>query len=91
MCGHKVEIVPRGRETSPDLRLQSIGGAQEWLYVECYQPNQLSGKPSKISEDTLDGVVKRSMAKARRKFEKSHPGIMAVFARALISNLSSTP
>ena len=70
MCGHKAEIVPRGREASPDLRIRAIGGAQEWLYVECYQPSAFRGKLGKTSESVLDKIVSKSMAKARRQFKK---------------------
>ena len=76
---HKAEIVPRGKEASPDLRIQAIGGTQDWLYVECYQPKALTGEPKEIPESVLDKIVDRSMAKAKRQFEKKNPGIIAVF------------
>jgi len=80
MCGHEVEIVPRGRKASPDLRIRAIGGVQEWLYVECYQPSAFRGKPGKTSESILDKIVSKCMAKAKRQFQKKHPGIIAVFS-----------
>lgn len=77
---HKAEIVPRTKDASPDLRIQAIGGTQDWLYVECYQPNALAGEPKEIPGNVLDKIVDRSMAKAKRQFKKRHPGIMAVLA-----------
>jgi hypothetical protein len=78
--GHKAEIVPIGEGASPDLRIQAKGGTQDWLYVECYQPNALTGRSKEIQEKTLEKVIERSMAKAKRQFAIKNPGIIAVFA-----------
>jgi len=78
--GHEVEIVPRNKEASPDLRIKAIGGTQDWIYVECYQPNSLTGEPKHIPDKILNKIIDKSMKKAKRQFKKKYPGIMAVFS-----------
>jgi len=46
--GHKVEIVKEGISPSPDLTLRAIGGSQDAIVIECYQPAVLRGKPSEL-------------------------------------------
>jgi hypothetical protein len=41
--GHAVDIIPKGTDASPDLKVQAIGGTQEWINIECYQPYTLNG------------------------------------------------
>ena len=76
---HKVEIVPREKDATPDFRIQAIGGTQDWLYVECYQPAALAGEPKEVPEKKLDGIVEKAMAKAKRQFGKKNPGVTAIF------------
>jgi len=77
-AGHKVEIVPKGENASPDLMLHAIGGTQDLVYVECYQPNDLCGKPSDISAKKIKNIVKTSMEKAKRQLSNKTPGILAI-------------
>lgn len=77
-AGHKVEIVPRGENASPDLKVQAIGGTQDWIHIECYQPTVLNGKPSNISAEEAENIVKQSMSKAKRQLGKKTPGILAI-------------
>lgn len=76
--GHRVEIVPRGKDASPDLRIQAIGGTQDWAYIECYQPSMLVGKETAISKPQFEEIINTSMIKAKRQFAKKHPGILAI-------------
>ena len=48
--GHKVELFPRGGKKSPDLKVQAIGSTQDWLLVECYQPQKLHGGQNILTE-----------------------------------------
>ena len=77
-AGHKVEIVPRGESASPDLVLQAIGGTQDPVYVECYQPTALSSKPLDISAKEVDNILRTSMEKIERQLNIKSPGILAV-------------
>jgi phage FluMu protein Com len=77
---YNVEIVPRNKNASPDLKVQAVGGTQDWFYIECYQPSSLSGEPKKISEKNLKKIVKRTMDKAKRQFGILNPGILAIFS-----------
>lgn len=76
--GHKVDIVPRGESDSPDLMLHAIGGTQDLVYIECYQPTALCGKPSNISAKDAKSIVKKSMKKAKRQLGSKSPGILAI-------------
>jgi len=77
-AGHKVEIIPRGENASPDLKVQAIGGTQDWIHIECYQPKVLQGRPSNISTEEAEKIVKQSMSKAKRQLGKKTPGIFAI-------------
>jgi DNA-directed RNA polymerase subunit RPC12/RpoP len=77
---HIVEIVPTEADATPDLRVKAIGGTQDWIYIECIQPNALTGEPIEIPEQKLDNIVERSMVKAKRQFETKHPGILAILS-----------
>ena len=76
--GHKVDIVPTGKSASPDLMLHAIGGTQDLIHIECYQPTALCGKPSDISAKEAENIVKRSMKKAKRQLGSKTPGILAI-------------
>jgi hypothetical protein len=75
--GHKVEIIPKGENASPDLRVQAIGGTQDWVNIECYQPKIFDGG-STVEQQQIERVVKQSMKKAKRQLEKTTPGILAI-------------
>lgn len=77
-AGHKVEIVPRGESASPDLVLQAIGGTQDSVYVECYQPDALCGRVSDVSKKRAKKIVKMSMKKVERQLDRKSPGILAI-------------
>lgn len=77
-AGHKVEIVPRGESASPDLVLQAIGGTQDPIYVECYQPDALCGRVSDVSKKRAKKIVKMSMKKVERQLDRKIPGILAI-------------
>lgn len=76
-AGHNVQIIPRGEDASPDLMVQAIGGTQDWINVECYQPHILNGGTS-VSTRDIEKIVKQSMKKAKRQLRKSTPGILAI-------------
>ena len=76
--GHKVDIVPTGKNASPDLMLHAIGGTQDLMHIECYQPSALCGKPSDISAEEAESIVKKSMKKAKRQLGIRTPGILAI-------------
>lgn len=76
--GHKVEVVAEGEKPSPDLMLRTIGGSQDIVVIECYQPSVLCGKPSDLSTEEAEKIVKKSMEKARRQVGSEIPGILAV-------------
>src|SRR5207253_3106205 len=63
--GHHVELVPRGEESSPDLRILADAKEEQWMYVECYSPKALNGKRSNFSNDELKQIIKHSMEKAK--------------------------
>ena len=75
--GHKVEIIPRGLNASPDLRVKSIGGMEDWVNIEVYQPKLFDGG-SIVTKKRINGIVKKSMMKAKRQLEKKTPGILAI-------------
>lgn len=77
-AGHKVEIVPRGKSASPDLVLQAIGGTQDSVYVECYQPDALCGRVSDISKKRAKKIAKMSMKKVKRQLDRKSPGFLAI-------------
>jgi DNA-directed RNA polymerase subunit RPC12/RpoP len=89
-AGHVVQIIPRGEKASPDLMAQAIGGTQDWINVECYQPSILNGG-TKVSIGDLEKIVKRSMKKAKRQLDNRTPGILAICGfnqpRAVMDNL----
>lgn len=74
---HKVRIIPRGENASPDLMVQAIGGTEDWVNIECYQPKSFDGG-STVRRDQIEKVVKRSMKKAKRQLEKKTPGMFAI-------------
>ena len=76
--GHRVDIVPRGESASPDLMLHAIGGSHDLVYIECYQPSALCGKPSDISAEEAENIVKKSMNKAKNQLGSGTPGILAI-------------
>jgi len=76
-AGHNVQIIPRGEDASPDLMVQAIGGTQDWINVECYQPHILNGGTT-VSTRDIEKIVKQSMKKAKRQLGKSTPGILAI-------------
>jgi len=75
--GHKVEIVPRGAEASPDLMVQAIGGTQDWINIEVYQPSILSGGKD-VSPSDIGHIVRQAMKKAKKQLGRKTPGILAV-------------
>lgn len=76
--GHEVQIIPHGQDASPDLRVRAIGGRQEWLQIECYQPRLLSGKPVALSTGNCYKIIKEAMKKGRRQLGGEKPGIIAI-------------
>jgi DNA-directed RNA polymerase subunit RPC12/RpoP len=76
-AGHNVQIIPRGEDASPDLMVQAIGGTQDWINIECYQPHILNGGTS-VSTRNIEKIVKQSMKKAKRQLSKSAPGILVI-------------
>ena len=76
--GHKVEVVSEGEKPSPDLMLRAIGGSQEVVVIECYQPSALCGKPSDLSNEEAKKIVENSMKKGRRQVGSEIPGILAI-------------
>lgn len=76
--GHQVQIVSDGRHASPDLLVQAVGGKQNWLQIECYQPRPLSGKPLSLSLADAHKITKEAMKKARAQLGGETPGIMAL-------------
>lgn len=78
MGGHGVQVVKEGVEPSPDLMLKAIGGTQETVVIECYQPAALRGKPSKLNSKEAENIVETSMKKARRQIGSDKPGIIAI-------------
>jgi phage FluMu protein Com len=75
--GHVVKIVPRGDDASPDLAVQAIGGLQDWVYIECYQPSQLNGG-EKVTPKQMESIVKKAMKKAKTQLNVATPGILAI-------------
>jgi hypothetical protein len=76
--GDNIELVPKSKGASPDLKIQAVGGAEEWVYIECYQPNIFSGELSDISDRRIKKAVNRAMDKAKRQFSRLNPGIIAI-------------
>ena len=76
-AGHKVEIIPRGENASPDLMVQAIGGTQDWINIECYQPSILSGG-QEVATSNIQNIVKKSMKKAKLQLGRKTPGILAI-------------
>ncbi|SRR2546425_1957810 len=76
--GHKVQLVANGHNASPDLRVQAIGGREDWLQIECYQPRSLNGKPVKLSMADAYKITKEAMKKAGRQLGNETPGILAL-------------
>jgi len=91
--GHNVKIVPRGEDASPDIMVQAIGGSQDWINIECYQPKILDGG-SAVGEREIEKVVKYSMKKAKRQLEEKTPGILAICgfnqSKSTVDNLRQT-
>ncbi|MGD0779996.1 MAG: hypothetical protein ABR954_04340 [Dehalococcoidales bacterium] len=78
MGGHDVQVVKEGLEPSPDLMLKAIGGTQEMVVVECYQPAALRGKPLKLNSKDAENIVETSMEKAKRQIGSDKLGIIAI-------------
>jgi DNA-directed RNA polymerase subunit RPC12/RpoP len=76
--GHEVQVVPRGATSSPDLRFRALGGSQDLVFVECYRPTALSGKPTRISAKKVEQIVKKAMEKARHQLPSETPGLLAI-------------
>lgn len=76
-AGHKVKIVPKGEKASPDLTVQAIGGLQDWIYIECYQPSHLSGG-KKVTTKHIENIVKKALKKAKSQLDETKPGILAL-------------
>ncbi len=76
--GHKVQIVEEGSQPSPDLMLRAIGGSQDAVLIECYQPTVLCGKPLELTPREAKSIVEKSMKKARRQIGSDLPGIIAI-------------
>lgn len=76
--GHKVEVVAEGEKPSPDLMLRAIGGSRDTVVIECYQPSALCGKPSDLSPEDAEKIVKKAMEKAKRQVGSEMPGILAI-------------
>lgn len=74
--GHKVEIIPKGKDASPDLMVR-LFGTDILLNIECYQPENLAGE-SIISRKEFDKIVDRSMDKAKRQLPQNTSGILAI-------------
>lgn len=89
--GHKIAIVPRGASSSPDLMLHAIGGSQDLVRVECYQPSALCGRPTDLSAEEAENIVKKSMEKAKRQIGIKIPGILAICGYNQSSESVETP
>lgn len=76
--GHRISIVPRGKDSSPDLMFPAIGGTKDLVFVECYQPLALSGQPRTLSANEAENIVKRAMQKAKEQLDPSKPGLIAL-------------
>jgi len=76
--GHNVQLIANGQNATPDLRVQAIGGRQEWLQIECYQPRPLSARPVGLSTADAYKITKKAMKKARRQLGNENPGILAL-------------
>ena len=76
--GHRVEIVKEGSTPSPDLTLRAIGGSQDTVVIECYQPAALRGKASELDIKKAESVVEKSMGKAKRQMGTDVPSIIAI-------------
>jgi len=74
--GHKVRIVPKGENASPDL-LVRLFSTDTFLNIECYQPEKLSSE-SIMSRKELKRIVKHSMEKAKRQLPEKTSGILAI-------------
>jgi len=100
--GHRVELVPTDSRPTPDLKVQAIGGKQEWLQVECYQPKLLAGRPVRIYLADAFKILKEAMKKAKFQLGSEIPGILAlctynqpvsnleVVSRAALARLAQT-
>lgn len=91
--GHKVKIVSGGENASPDLMVKAIGGTEDWINIECYQPKTLDGG-STITQEEIRKIVKQSMKKAKRQLGKKTPGILAICgfnqSKTTLGNLKRT-
>jgi hypothetical protein len=74
--GHTVEIIPKGKNASPDLMVR-LCDTDTILNIECYQPERLADE-SIISQKELDKIVDRSMEKAKRQLPNNSSGILAI-------------
>ncbi|MEM3443003.1 MAG: hypothetical protein QXM86_04010 [Candidatus Bathyarchaeia archaeon] len=75
--GHIVKIVPKGPDASPDLTVQAIGGLQDWINIECYQPSPLNGDQN-VTTRHIENIAKKAMKKAKLQLGKTTPGILAI-------------
>lgn len=76
--GHNVELVPRQRNATPDLRFSAIGGTQDWVYVECKLPRILDGRDLFLSEGRAKRTVNKALSKAKPQLGETVPGILAI-------------
>ncbi len=76
--GHSVKIVGTKSTPTPDLKFQAIGGTQEWVAVECYQPKILNGKKINLSTSELKNAIERAFDKARLQISRESLGIIAI-------------
>jgi hypothetical protein len=76
--GFTVGVVPTGGCAIPDLKFRATGGTADWVFVECYQPNILSGNSAAIIEEQAQKIVNRSMRKAKRQLSGDSPGMLAI-------------
>jgi phage FluMu protein Com len=72
-----VKIVPKGETSSPDLTVQAVGGLQDWIYIECYQPSRLNGG-EKVTTKHIENIVKKAMKKAKSQLGETAAGILAI-------------
>jgi phage FluMu protein Com len=76
-ASHAVKIVPKGADASPDLTVQAIGGSQDWINIECYQPSILNGS-EKVATKHIENIIKKAMKKAKIQLGRTTPGILAI-------------
>ena len=78
MDRYKANIIPEGDQPSPDLMIRAIGGRQDEVALECYQPVALRGQTEPLTREEAAKIVEKSMAKARRQIGLEIPGIIVI-------------